>query len=78
MLCKFAVQFQVQSFEGQSVTSLEGFEGKLGPGSLPSALRRAMVEKFGDFDEHQMAKHNKKPAKSVRIKHIFHLEPSSA
>ncbi len=36
------------------------------PGSLPAALRRAMVAKFPDFDEYQLAKHNKKPKKKVR------------
>jgi telomerase protein component 1 len=30
------------------------------PGTLPAALRRAMAEKFGDFDEYQLAKYNKK------------------
>ncbi len=34
-------------------------------GSLPAALRRAMVAKFPDFDEYQLAKHNKAPKKRV-------------
>ena len=34
--------------------------GSVNFGSLPTALRKAMVAKFGDFDEHQLAKYNKK------------------
>ena len=33
------------------------------PGSLPSILRRCMVERFHDFDEYQLAKHGKKVKK---------------
>ncbi len=37
------------------------------PGSLPAVLRRAMVDKFTEFDEYQLAKHNKgKAGKKVR------------
>lgn len=44
-------------------------------GSLPSALRRSMVEKFTDFDEYQLAKYNKDKTKSKKpnkgdIKHV--------
>jgi hypothetical protein len=45
-------------------------------GSIPSALRKAMVEKFNDFDEYQLAKYNKDKSKSKKsgkmnnIKHI--------
>lgn len=28
-------------------------------GSLPAALRKAMIKKFSDFDEYQLAKYNK-------------------
>jgi telomerase protein component 1 len=34
------------------------FEG-VAAGSLPAALRRAMVDKFSEFDEYQLAKHNR-------------------
>ena len=33
------------------------------PGSLPSILRRCMVERFHDFDEYQLGKHGKKVKK---------------
>ena len=33
------------------------------PGSLPSILRRCMVERFYDFDEYQLGKHGKKVKK---------------
>ena len=34
------------------------FPGVAG-GSLPAALRKAMVEKFEEFDEYQLAKYNR-------------------
>ena len=34
-------------------------ESSLKPGSLPAALRRVMKAKFSQFDEYQLAKHNK-------------------
>ena len=34
-------------------------ESGLKPGSLPAALRRVMKAKFSQFDEYQLAKHNK-------------------
>lgn len=35
------------------------FDKKLNFGSLPAALRKAMIAKFPDFDEYQLAKYNK-------------------
>jgi telomerase protein component 1 len=35
------------------------YNGSINYGSLPSALRKAMVAKFTDFDEYQLAKYNK-------------------
>ena len=37
-------------------------ESSLKPGSLPASLRRVMKAKFSEFDEYQLAKHNKAPA----------------
>ncbi len=34
------------------------FEG-VAAGSLPSVLRKAMVDKFAEFDEYQLAKYNR-------------------
>ena len=34
-------------------------QSDLPTGSLPTALRRVMKEKFGQFDEYQLAKYNK-------------------
>ena len=36
----------------------------LSKGSLPTALRRVMKEKFSSFDEYQLAKYNK----SIKVK----------
>ena len=57
----------VETFStGSDVTDL----ARPAVGSIPAALRRAMVAKFGDFDEYQLAKHDKgKNAKpKVRLK----------
>ncbi len=40
-------------------------------GSLPSALRRTMVDRFIEFDEYQLAKHNKANKKSGDINVVF-------
>ncbi len=53
-----AVADLVQTFQKEN--SPEGLADNAG-GSLPAALRKAMVTKFSDFDEYQLAKHNKKP-----------------
>ncbi|EDQ90252.1 uncharacterized protein MONBRDRAFT_7351 [Monosiga brevicollis MX1] len=49
-------------------------------GSLPAALRKAMIDKFADFDEYQLAKYNKskkkKPA-SKDVRHTQREEPSA-
>lgn len=37
-------------------------------GSLPSALRKVMVEKFPDFDAYQLAKYNKEKSRSAKNK----------
>ena len=34
-------------------------QSDLATGSLPTALRKVMKEKFGQFDEYQLAKYNK-------------------
>ena len=39
-------------------------ESDLLKGSLPTALRRVMKEKFSNFDEYQLAKYNK----SIKVK----------
>jgi telomerase protein component 1 len=39
--------------------SVSLYDGKRTFGSLPSALRKALAFKFGDFDEYQLAKYNK-------------------
>ena len=51
---------------------------QLATGSLPAILRKAMVKKFLDFDEYQLAKYNKikKPKKKEETKKVwyhFHL-----
>ena len=38
---------------------------ELSKGSLPTALRRVMKEKFSSFDEYQLAKYNK----SIKVEH---------
>jgi telomerase protein component 1 len=46
-------------------------------GSLPSALRKCMVEKFSDFDQYQLAKYNKEKsrlAKNSTIKDVKHIK----
>ena len=55
-----AVADLVQTFSPEE-TGLSGLdEAKpVESGSLPAALRRAMVGKFSDFDEYQLAKYNK-------------------
>ena len=40
-------------------------ESDLSKGSLPTALRRVMKEKFSSFDEYQLAKYNK----SIKVKY---------
>eukprot|EP00045_Choanoeca_perplexa_P017454 m.253773 g.253773 ORF g.253773 m.253773 type:complete len:2624 (-) comp17544_c0_seq1:33-7904(-) len=35
------------------------FDGSIRYGSLPTALRKAMADKFSEFDEYQLAKYNK-------------------
>ena len=60
-----AVADLVQTFSGEGEEEEGGLEVSA-PGSLPAALRRAMVAKFPDFDEYQLAKHNKKPKKVSR------------
>lgn len=37
-------------------------------GSLPSALRKCMSEKFGDFDAYQLAKYNKEKSRNMKNK----------
>ena len=37
-------------------------------GSLPAVLRKAMVAKFPDFDEYQLAKYNKEKKKPKKLK----------
>ena len=45
---------------------------QLATGSLPAILRKAMVKKFLDFDEYQLAKYNKikKPKKKEETKKV--------
>ncbi|XP_053406458.1 telomerase protein component 1-like [Mercenaria mercenaria] len=43
-------------------------------GSLPSALRRAMVAKFPDFDKYQLAKYNKESSKKKKKKKLRKAE----
>lgn len=38
--------------------------GTLSFGSLPTALRKAMISKFADFDEYQLGKYNKQKKKA--------------
>ena len=39
-------------------------ESDLSKGSIPTALRRVMKDKFSSFDEYQLAKYNK----SIKVK----------
>lgn len=39
-------------------------------GSLPSALRRVMTQKFSDFDKYQLAKYNKEKARLKKAKKV--------
>ena len=41
-------------------------ESNLPKGSLPTALRKVMIEKFPSFDEYQLAKYNK----SIKVRKI--------
>ena len=41
---------------------------KMAAGSLPAVLRKAMVAKFPDFDEYQLAKYNKEKKKPKKLK----------
>ncbi|XP_065187507.1 telomerase protein component 1-like [Sycon ciliatum] len=43
-------------------------DNSLNYGALPVALRRAMADKFPDFDEYQLAKYNKDKSKNKRKK----------
>ena len=44
-------------------------------GSLPSALRKCMVEKFPDFDRYQLAKYNKdKSNRNKNLKDVKHVK----
>ena len=50
---------------------------KINFGSLPSALRKVMVEKFNDFDEYQLAKYNKEKsrmAKNKMLRDVKHVK----
>ena len=40
---------------------------KMAAGSLPAVLRKAMVAKFPDFDEYQLAKYNKEKKKPKKL-----------
>ena len=44
-------------------------DSKINFGSLPAALRKVMSDKFGEFDNYQLAKYNKggKKKKKVRL-----------
>ena len=48
------VLFFIQTFFDQSINDK----------SLPTALRKALVEKFPDFDEYQLGKYNKEKIKN--------------
>ncbi|KAL4232139.1 hypothetical protein ACF0H5_009714 [Mactra antiquata] len=43
-------------------------------GSLPSALRKAMIAKFPDFDKYQLAKYNKESSKKKKKKKLKKAE----
>jgi len=50
---------------------------KINFGSLPSALRKCMVEKFPDYDDYQLAKYNKEKSRSAKnssLKDIKHVK----
>ena len=44
------------------------FDKRIHFGSLPSALRRVMIQKFPDFDKYQLAKYNKEKARLKKVK----------
>ena len=43
---------------------------KIGYGSLPSALRKCMMEKFPEFDQYQLAKYNKEKSRMAKNKKL--------
>ena len=47
-------------------------------GSLPSALRKVMAEKFSDFDAYQLAKYNKEKSRSAKNKEIADVKHSKS
>ena len=47
---------------------------KLNFGSLPSALRKVMVEKFVDFDQYQLAKYNKEKSRMAKNKSLINIK----
>ncbi len=53
------------------------FDKRIHFGSLPSALRRVMIQKFPDFDKYQLAKYNKEKARLKKVKQANAAKPGS-
>ncbi len=53
------------------------FDKRIHFGSLPSALRRVMVQKFPDFDKYQLAKYNKEKARLKKVKKANTRQPAT-